>query len=211
MKKKLFRYSIRVALFLFVIIGLGASIYQIPPKATINKFDEYPITTLLHIVPAILFLIIGLLQHSSAFRDRFTKAHRILGYVFVLSSVSIGISALCIVYVFPYSGVLEQIPITLFACLFIFFALRGVFHIINKKVQQHKNDMLRVFCLGLGASMFRLLIVPAVVIGFDPKEVVPYLFWLSFGGMLLLCEVYIKTRVIRKLKRINLTPHLKAS
>jgi len=189
--KKRVKKIIWILMILFIGIGLFASINQIPPKETINRFDEHPVQTLLHVVPAILFLIIGPIQFMPSVRRKHPKVHRILGWIFAVISLSIGITALTIVFNFPYGGIAEQIPITVFAILFLFFLIRGIKRAIHRKINLHRKDLLRVYSLGLGASLFRILIVPLAIMGYDPKILVPFIFWLSFGGMLGICELYL--------------------
>jgi len=55
---------------------------------------HYPILTLVHIVPGLLFMLLGPLQFSSTIRARHLRWHRWSGRVFVVCGVVIGISAL---------------------------------------------------------------------------------------------------------------------
>lgn len=190
MKKINIKTLIWVGVVLFVAIGLAASINQIPPKNTINRFDLHPIQTLFHVVPAIIFLLIGVVNLIPKVRKKYPKVHKYLGWLFVVMTISIGITSLTIVFTFPYAGFLEQIPITIFAILLLFFLFRGIRLARQKKFVAHRKDLIRVYSLGLGASMFRIQIIPLAIMGFDAHLIVPFIFWASFGGMLLLAELY---------------------
>src|SRR5580765_5246876 len=76
-----------------------------PPAVTSNPvaaqfaalddlFAHYPILTLVHIVPGLLFMLMAPLQFSSRIRARHLRWHRISGRIFIVCGVVIGISAL---------------------------------------------------------------------------------------------------------------------
>ena len=76
-----------------------------PPAATSNPvaarfaalddlFARYPILTLVHIAPGLLFMMLGPLQFSSTIRARHLRWHRWSGRIFVICGAIIGISAL---------------------------------------------------------------------------------------------------------------------
>src|SRR5262245_49293496 len=56
-------------------------------------FARHPVLTLIHIVPGMLFMILGPLQFSSSMRARHIRWHRLSGRIFLICSVIIGVSA----------------------------------------------------------------------------------------------------------------------
>src|ERR1700680_4907615 len=59
-----------------------------------DLFARHPILTLVHIVPGLLFMVLGPLQFSSTLRARHLRWHRLNGRIFVVCGLVIGISAL---------------------------------------------------------------------------------------------------------------------
>src|SRR6266480_2509726 len=59
-----------------------------------DLFAHYPILTLVHIAPGLLFMMLGPLQFSSTIRARHLRWHRWSGRIFVICGLVIGISAL---------------------------------------------------------------------------------------------------------------------
>jgi len=59
-----------------------------------DLFAHYPILTLIHIVPGLLFILLGPLQFSSTIRARHLRSHRWSARVLVVCGVGIGASAL---------------------------------------------------------------------------------------------------------------------
>ena len=86
-----------------------------------DLFARYPILTLVHIVPGLLFMVLGPLQFSPTIRARHLRWHRWSGRVFVVCGVVIGISALVMSFGMPAIGGLNQAAATtLFASFFLF-------------------------------------------------------------------------------------------
>src|SRR5467141_2919279 len=59
-----------------------------------DLFAHYPILTLVHIVPGLLFMVLGPLQFSSTIRARHLRWHRWIGHIFVSCRELLGIPAL---------------------------------------------------------------------------------------------------------------------
>src|SRR5215472_14334297 len=69
-----------------------------------DLFAHYPILTLIHILPGLLFMILGPLQFNSTIRARHIRWHRWSGRVFIVCSLVIGISALIMSFGMPAIG-----------------------------------------------------------------------------------------------------------
>jgi len=147
-----------IVIFLCV-LGALAALNQMPPnpKSYSPEFAKHPITTLLHVVPGLLFMVLGPIQFMPKIRRKFPKFHRFSGYIFALSCVPIGISTIVIVVWFPTGGIGEQISMTFFALMFLYYTYRGVQHIRQRQVIQHRACMLRVFAIGLAVAVFRVV------------------------------------------------------
>jgi len=73
-----------------------------------DLFAHYPILTLIHIVPGLLFMALGSLQFSSTIRSRHPLWHRLNGRIFVICGIVIGISALVMSFGMPAIGGFNQ-------------------------------------------------------------------------------------------------------
>jgi hypothetical protein len=125
------RRAVWSALLVLALIGLvvaGRRIVKLlpvlmtgyrPPAAASNPrirqfialddlFAHYPILTLVHIVPGLLFMILGPLQFSSTLRSRRLAWHRWSGRVFVFCGLVIGVSALVMSFWMPAIGGVNQ-------------------------------------------------------------------------------------------------------
>src|SRR5258707_12707530 len=66
-----------------------------------DLFAHYPILTLVHIVPGLLFMVLGPLQFSSTIRPRHLRWHLWSGRIFVIAVAVIGMSALVMSFGMP--------------------------------------------------------------------------------------------------------------
>src|SRR4051812_16364824 len=64
-------------------------------------FASYPILTLIHILPGLLFMILGPLQFISSIRLRHPQWHRWSGRVYLLCSLVVGLTALVMSFAMP--------------------------------------------------------------------------------------------------------------
>ena len=94
--RKVFEVFGWVIIALFVFIGITASIGQIPPgQNSYNEgFEIHPITTLMHVVPGIIFMVLGPLQFIGKIREKFINFHRWSGRIFMINCLFIGVSGL---------------------------------------------------------------------------------------------------------------------
>ena len=77
-----------------------------------DLFARYPILTLVHIVPGLLFMVLGPWQFSETIRARHLRWHRWNGRIFVFCGVVIGVSALVMSFGMPAIGGVNQAAAT---------------------------------------------------------------------------------------------------
>jgi Predicted membrane protein (DUF2306) len=159
-------------------------------------FARYRYLTLIHIIPGMLFMILGPLQFSSTIRSRHLWWHRLSGRVFVCCGLIIGISALVMSVAMPaIGGVNQAAATTVFGCFFLFALCKAFWHIHRREVALHRQWMLRAFSIGLAIATIR----PIVGIFFatsrlshlTPREFFGTAFWLGFTLHLIAAEAWI--------------------
>src|SRR6202790_2040532 len=180
-----------------------------PPAATSNPvavrfaalddlFARYPILTLVHIVPGLLFMVLGPLQFSSTLRARHLRWHRLNGRIFVVCGLVIGISALVMSFGMPAIGGFNQAAATtLFATFFLFALGKAFWHIRRREVVLHREWMIRAFSVGLAVSTIRPIIgmffATSRFSGLTPREFFGTGFWIGFVVHLMAAEAWIHT------------------
>jgi len=178
-----------------------------PPAVTSNPvaarfaalddlFAHYPILTLVHIFPGLLFMALGPLQFSSTIRARHLRWHRWSGRIFVSCGVVIGISALVMSFGMPAIGGLNQAAATtLFATFFLFALCKAFWHIRRRETTLHREWMIRAFSVGLAVATIRPIIgmffATSRFSGLTPYEFFGIGFWIGFVLHLMAAEAWI--------------------
>jgi uncharacterized membrane protein len=167
-----------------------------------DLFAHYPILTLIHIVPGLLFMILGPLQFSSTIRARHIQWHRWSGRVFVVCSLVIGISALIMSFGMPaIGGVNQAAATTLFATFFLFALCKAFWHIRRREIALHREWMIRAFGSGLAVATIRPIIgmffATSRLTGLTPHEFFGTAFWIGFTLQLIAAEAWIHATQLR--------------
>ena len=179
-----------------------------PPAAAANPagaqfgalddlFAHYPILTLVHVVPGLLFMLLGPWQFSATIRARHLRWHRWNGRIFVCCGVVIGVSALVMSFGMPaIGGVNQAAATTLFGAFFLLALGKAVWHIRRKEVAQHREWMIRAFAVGLAVATIRPIIgiffATSRVSGLTPHEFFGIAFWIGFTVQLMAAEAWIR-------------------
>jgi uncharacterized membrane protein len=163
-----------------------------------DLFARHPILTLVHIVPGMLFMILGPLQFSSRIRAQHLRWHRWSGRVFVACGLVIGISALLMSFGMPaIGGVNQAAATTLFGTFFLFALSKAFWHIRRREVALHREWMIRAFSIGLAVAAIRPIVgvffATSPLTGLTPREFFGIAFWIGFVLLLIAAEAWIHT------------------
>jgi uncharacterized membrane protein len=161
-----------------------------------DLFARYPILTLVHIVPGLLFMVLGPLQFSATIRARHLQWHRLSGRIFVVCGLVIGVSALVMSLGMPaIGGVNQAAATTLFAIFFLFALCKAFWHIRHREVVLHREWMIRAFAVGLAVATMRPIIgvffATSRLSGLTPHDFFGIAFWIGFVLHLIAAEAWI--------------------
>jgi hypothetical protein len=171
-----------------------------PVAAQFGALDDllarYPVLTLIHIVPGLLFMLLGPLQFSSTIRARYLRWHRWSGRVFVGCGFVIGISALVMSLGMPaIGGVNQAAATTLFGSYFLVALSRAFWLIRRREVALHREWMIRAFSIGLAVATIRpimgIFFATSRLSGLTPREFFGIAFWIGFVLHLMVAEAWI--------------------
>ncbi len=180
-----------LSLISFIYIVQTFRYFSNDPTA-LSGFWEIRYWLYLHIVGGILALLIGPFQLWSAFRNRFRKLHKKLGYVYVFSIL---ISCLCSFYMtinhafdlhWTWSFSLQCLAIT-----WLTTTIMAVFTARRKQIEDHQKWMIRSYVVTLAFVTHRWLVdLPFIVNLGNFVERAPTTIWVAWSIPLLVCEVY---------------------
>lgn len=173
----------------------------LPPVASLNDRDfvqydlgfvQRPGLTLLHLVPGLIFVILGPLQFVAWIRTRHIKLHRWCGRIYVAAGLFVGVTALIFGIVIGFGGPAETSAVTFFSLLFLIFLGLAVFRIRRREIAAHREWMIRAFALGLAVTTMRPMIV--IFLAFTElsfSEILGIAFWLAFSLHLVIAEIWV--------------------
>ena len=208
-------------------IGLAAAIHRIlalkfpetfsrnnSPAAVMDiSFSQHKLLTLIHVIPGMLFMVLGPLQLSRTIRNKYLQFHRWSGRVFLVCCLIIAGSALMMSFRMAIGGANETAATVLFALLFLFCLTKAFIHIRRKEVLLHREWMIRGFAIGLGVATVR----PIVGAFFAARRLSPHeffgtAFWLGFTINLIAAEAWINyTRGRRIPEQARVLPKFSAT
>jgi len=156
------------------------------------RYDLLPITTFLHLAPAGLFMLMLIFQLSQDLRKKWTKLHRILGYIISILGISFAISGFVLGVKIPFGGNVELIASTIVAIIFLYTLYKGIFYARAKKIKAHRIWMLRMVAVSFAPLSMRLIMIP---IGFmqviEIKSIFGLLLLTSAAINLIILEIFI--------------------
>lgn len=174
--------------------------------STDDIFARHPILTLIHILPAVLFVTLGPLQFNGSLRARRPQWHRVSGRVFLIAATIVGVSALIMSFAMPAIGGIAQAAATTVFSLYFLFALAKAFrHIRRREFALHREWMIRAFAIGLAVATIRPIVGLLVAITIATRGLAALnlhaifgpAFWLGFLLHATLAELWVRSTLRR--------------
>jgi uncharacterized membrane protein len=161
-----------------------------------DLFAHYPYLTLIHILPGLVFMILGPLQFNATLRARHLRWHRWSGRVFLICAGIIGVTALVMSLGMPaIGGVNQAAATTLFGTFFLFALGKAFWHIRRREIALHREWMIRGFATGLAVAAIRPIIgfffATSALTGLTAHEFFGIAFWIGFVLSLMAAETWI--------------------
>ena len=162
-------------LMLIVVIGLAAfgvaaAVVHFLVEPYNPGFTDYRVATWMHVVLGAVYLTFAPVQLIRRIRARAIGYHRWAGRFLVPIGVLVGLSALFLGLVVPFSGHLERIVISVFGGLFLLSLVLGYLRVRQGRIGEHREWMLRALAIGLSVATMRALFIPALMIAGDPSD-----------------------------------------
>lgn len=185
---------------LWCILGAGVVISRVivfadaaPPSGDFDAgYARQVALTLLHVLPAFLFVTLGPFQFITKVRNKYRAFHRWSGRVYVLASALLGISALILSLVVGFGGLIETVAVLFYTVIFLISLAFAVYRISLRQVAAHREWMIRVFSLGLSVVTMRLIFVMfKAFIHHEQSTFFGITLWLAFSLHLVLAEIWI--------------------
>jgi uncharacterized membrane protein len=186
------------------------------PAADLDvHFATERVLVLTHILPAMLFMVLGPLQFVRGLRSRYPQVHRWSGRIFLGASTVVGISGLKLAFGKTIGGLDEKAAIMLFGTCFLISLAKALWHAMRREFAQHREWMIRGYAIGLAVATIRPLMgtffAAALMSGHkpEPAEFFGTAFWVGFTLQTMAAEVWINyTRPRQLIEFRGITPEL---
>ncbi len=206
--RKLVRILWTITLFLALIgvaIVIRRALHIIAPAPAPSGFPEgtaldagfarHPVLTMVHIVPGLLFIVIGPFQFVRELRRRRPGLHRWMGRIALASGMVIGGTALVMSPQMAIGGANETAATMFFAIVFLFCLIKGFLSIRRGRVAAHREWMIRAFAIGLAVATIRPIVgvffATRGITHLTPHDFFGTAFWLGFTMHLVAAEIWI--------------------
>ncbi len=189
------------ATILLAAIGVAVVIRRLwllpegPSAGFDSGFARHPLLTRVHIVPGLLFMILGPLQFVRRLRVRYPRFHRWSGRVFMVVGLVVGVSALVMAPQLAIGGVNETAATLLFGTIFLVSLIKAYLHIRRRNVALHREWMIRAFAIGLAVATIRPIVgiffATSRITHLTPHDFFGTAFWLGFTVQSIMAEIWI--------------------
>jgi uncharacterized membrane protein len=181
-----------------VLVKPGALSARNNPAAELDSaFANRRTLTLTHILPAMLFMILGPLQFVRSLRSNYPQVHRWSGRIFLTASAVVGVTGLTLAFGKTIGGVDEKAAIVLFGSFFLIALGKALWHALRREFAQHREWMIRGYGIGLAVATIRPIMgtffAAAVLRGHrpEPREFFGTAFWIGFTLQMIAAEIWI--------------------
>lgn len=169
-----------------------------PAAALDAHFADHRALTLAHILPAVLFMLLGPLQFLKSLRAKHPAFHRWSGRIFLASAAIIGVTGLTLALRPTIGGLDEKSAILIFGSFFLFALAKALWHALHRQFAQHREWMIRGFGVGLAIAGIRPIMgafFAAAVIQHhtpQPQNFFGAAFWIGFLLEAIAAEFWIR-------------------
>lgn len=181
-----------------VLLNLAATAPGRNPAASVDAhFASERILVLAHVLPAMLFMILGPLQFVRRLRSKHPRFHRWSGRIFLASSAVVGITGLRLALGKTIGGLDEKAAILLFGTFFLIALAKAFWHALRRQFAQHREWMIRGYAIGLAVAAIRPIVAmffaAAVLQGHKPhpEQFFGTAFWIGFTLQMIAAEIWI--------------------
>src|SRR6266852_2006719 len=181
-----------------VLLRPGALSARNNPAAELDgAFADRRTLTLAHILPGMLFMVLGPLQFVRGLRSKYPQVHRWSGRIFLTASAIVGVTGLTMAFGKTIGGVDEKAAISLFGTFFLMALTKALWHALRREFALHREWMIRGYAVGLAVATIRPIMgtffAAALLRGHapEPKEFFGTAFWIGFTLQMIAAEIWI--------------------
>lgn len=191
--------AIAAAAVIHRMVALAFPLPNLPaPVAAMDAaFAKKPILTLVHIIPALVFVILVPFQFSARLRGRYPSVHRLTGRILMILAGIIGVSALLLLR-HPIGGITEVTAILFYDSLFLLAMAKAFIYARRRQIALHREWVVRGISVALGVATVRPIMgaffATSRLTGLTPHDFFGIAFWIGFTLTYVFAEVWLRSR-----------------
>lgn len=182
--------AILSALYRIYVTGEAVVTGVMPTDPADLHYVKHAALTGMHVIPGLIFLLLGPLQFIASIRARWPRFHRWSGRLFIVSGLFLAVSAIIINIVFPpFGGWFKSLAVYIFSAAQIITLVIALRAILRRDVVRHRAWMIRAFAIGLAISTMRIFFIPAYLLFGVPSDFTVGLgMWVGFVVNIVVAE-----------------------
>jgi uncharacterized membrane protein len=189
---------------LMAVLAVGVSGYAISltlvptlgPGLIQELFERTPLAAYAHFIGGGLVLLAGAFQVNNRLRERYTRAHRWTGRLYVAGVLAGGTAGFVLAFN-SMGGLPAHFGFGLLALCWVGTTLNALRHVLSGRIEAHRAWMLRSYALTFAAVTLRLYLPLSQIAGLPFEEAYTTIAWLCWVPNLLVVEWFILSRPSR--------------
>ena len=182
-----------------VLVRPGAMSANKNPAAGLDEhFAREKALTLLHVIPGMIFMVLGPLQFVGSLREKHPALHRWNGRIFLTASAVIGVTGLTMALRGTIGGWDEKSAILIFGCFFLFSLGKALWHVLHREFAKHREWMIRGYAVGLAVATIRPIMASFFAVAVmhgqtpEPSKFFGTAFWIGFTAQAIVAEIWVR-------------------
>jgi uncharacterized membrane protein len=182
-----------------VLVKPGAMSANKNPAAGLDEhFAKEKTLTLLHVIPGMLFMVLGPLQFVGSLRAKHPALHRWNGRIFLTASGVIGVTGLTMALRGTIGGWDEKSAILIFGSFFLLSLGKALWHALHREFAKHREWMIRGYAVGLAVATIRPIMASFFAVAVmhgqtpEPSKFFGTAFWIGFTAQAIVAEIWVR-------------------
>ena len=151
-------------------------------------FDEHRVLISVHAIGASIALLLGPFQFLDGWRSQAPRAHRLMGYLYLLFGVGVGGTAGILLSPYSFGGMVSHLGFGMLGCVWLFTGGMAIVAAKRRRFDQHRRWMVRNFALTLAAVTLRLYLPASLAATIRFEDFYPIVAWLCWVPNLIFAE-----------------------
>lgn len=170
-------------------------------KQLIYHIKHWRYSFYIHVFTSILIITSGLLQFSKTILRKYTRIHRISGFIYLVVTLLISGPAALVMSLYANGGYPAQASFVILSILWLGTTYLAYRYVRKKDYEKHGKWMVRSYALTLSAVSLRLYsyLFDVFYLQMDPVNLYILLSWLSWTLNLVIAEIFIQRGLIKRL------------